>query len=194
MRSAVRPLSEAVKGAACVVLALVAACRADPRGTPPTTTPADFVAPVNVDTAGLPGPVQPVFYRHDVHAGQYKMDCRYCHYAAETSLHPGMPSMRTCMGCHSIVLGDNPEVQKFRDADLTDPNQSIKWVRVHVLPQFVHFPHMRHVKGAGITCQTCHGPVQEMARVYQYSSLQMGWCLDCHKKNKVTRDCTACHY
>jgi hypothetical protein len=180
----------------CAALWLLASCRADPRGSPPTTTPADFVAPVKVDTARLPGPVQPVFYRHDVHAGQYKMDCRYCHYAVEVSSHPGLPTIRTCMGCHIITGGDNPEVQKIRNIDLTtaDPQQSIRWIKVHRLPPFVHFPHMRHVKGAGIACQTCHGPIQLMPRVYQYSSLKMGWCLDCHKQRKVTTDCTACHY
>ena len=188
------PLSGVVKSVACATLALLAACRADPRGTPSTTTPVDFVAPEQVDTAGLRGPVQPVFYRHDVHAGQYKMDCRYCHFAVEVSPHPGMPTLRTCMGCHQVVATQNPEVAKIRDAMFADPPQSIPWVKVHSLPQFVHFPHMRHVKAAGITCQTCHGPIQEMARVYQYSSLKMGWCLDCHRKNRVTIDCTACHY
>jgi len=193
MRTALVPQVRALKAVAWVALAVLA-CRGDSRGIPPTATPAGFVAPANVDTARLPGPVQPVFYRHDVHAGQYKMDCRYCHYAAEVSPNPGMPTMRTCMGCHLIVAGDNPEVLKFRDADQTDPKQAVRWIKVHKLPQFVHLPHIRHVKGAGITCQTCHGPVQEMARVYQYSSLKMGWCLDCHKKNKVSIDCTVCHY
>jgi len=194
MRSLNMPLSQAVTTVACAVVALLSACRADPRGTPPTSTPADFVAPANVDIAGLPGPVQPIFYRHDVHAGQYKLDCRYCHYAVETGPHPGMPTLKTCMGCHSVVAGDNPEVQKFRDLDLSDPKTSVQWVKVHNLPQFVHFPHMRHVKAGGIACQTCHGPIQEMPRVYQYSSLKMGWCLDCHKQHKVSIDCTVCHY
>ncbi len=188
------PLSGAHKSTAVGMLLLLSACRADPRGTPATTTPPGYIAAATVDTAGLRGPVQPIFYRHDVHAGQYKMDCRYCHYAVETSPHPGMPTLRTCMGCHSVVGGDNPEVAKVRDAMFATPPKPLEWVKVHNLPQFVHFPHMRHVKAAGITCQTCHGPVQEMPRVYQYSSLKMGWCLDCHKKNKVTTDCTACHY
>ncbi|MBI4419697.1 MAG: cytochrome c3 family protein [Gemmatimonadetes bacterium] len=187
-------LARAVEVVACgLVLALPGCVGADGQQVA-TTTPPDYVAPVDVDTARLGGPVQPVFYRHDVHAGQYKMDCRYCHYAVEVGPHPGMPTLETCMGCHLITGSGNPEVQKIRDARFADPPQPIEWVKVHNLPPFVHFPHMRHVKAAGITCQTCHGPIQEMARVYQYSSLKMGWCLDCHLKNKVTIDCTACHY
>ena len=153
--------------------------------------PPGYTAAVNVDTAGLKGPVQPIFYRHDVHAGQYRMDCRYCHYAVEESPHPGLPTVQTCMGCHIIAGSGNPEVQKLRDA--SSQKKPPEWVKVHDLPSFVHFPHMRHVKG-GVTCQTCHGPIQEMPRVYQYSSLKMGWCLDCHKQRNVTTDCTACHY
>ena len=188
------PLAKALDLAALAALWLLPACLgADGQEAIPTTTAADYVAPANVDTAGLPGPVQPIFYRHDVHAGQYKMDCRYCHFAAEVSPHPGIPSIYpTCMGCHSIVGGDNPEVEKLRETAMNE--QPVEWIKVHRLPPFVHFPHMRHVKAGGITCQTCHGPVQEMARVYQFSSLKMGWCLDCHKKNEQTTDCTACHY
>jgi Cytochrome c7 and related cytochrome c len=155
--------------------------------------PERFIAPVDVDTVGLPGPVQPIFYRHDVHAGQYEMDCRYCHYAAEVSSSPGLPSLDSCMGCHLLVGGANPEVAKVREA-FTE-RRPIEWVEVHRLPSFVRFPHMRHVvSDAEITCQDCHGEVQRMPQVYQFSSLTMGWCLECHKKEEATTDCTACHY
>lgn len=150
-----------------------------------------FVAPVDVDTTGLRGPVQPIFYRHDVHAGQYQMDCRYCHYAAEVSSSPGLPSLDTCMGCHLFVARDNPEVAKLIEANTN--NQPIQWVEVHKLPPFVHFPHMRHVN-ADVQCQDCHGPVELMPQVYQQYSLKMGWCLECHEQRQVTTDCTACHY
>ena len=150
-----------------------------------------FQAPVDVDTAGLKGPVQPIFFRHDIHAGQYQIDCRYCHYTVEVSQSPGLPAVSACMGCHLVAGSGNPEVQKLRDTFMD--GKTIEWVNVHVLPQFVHFPHMRHIK-AGLECQECHGQVQEMPRVYQFGSLKMGWCLDCHIKNEVTRDCTACHY
>lgn len=150
-----------------------------------------FVAPAVTDTAALPGPRQPVFYRHDVHAGQYQMDCRYCHFAAETSQHPGLPTLSTCMGCHLLAGAALPEVQKVREA--YGNGQRIEWIKVHRLPQFVQFPHMSHVK-ANVACQTCHGPIETMPQVYQFSSLKMGWCLDCHTQRKVSTDCTVCHY
>ncbi len=151
----------------------------------------DFVAPADVDTTALPGPVQPIFYRHDIHAGQYQMDCRYCHYAAEVSSSPGIPSVDTCMGCHLLVGAGNPEVAKVQAAAAA--NEPIPWVEVHTLPPFVHFPHMRHVNAA-IQCQECHGPIERMPQVYQFASLKMGWCLSCHEDNDVTTDCTVCHY
>ena len=155
------------------------------------STGPDYVAPVDVDTAGLDGPAQPVFYRHDIHAGQYQIDCRYCHYAVEVSPHPGLPTVQTCMGCHLIAGAGNPEVQKLRDA--WNQKEPIEWVKVHVLPSYVRFPHMRHVK-AEVSCQTCHGAIEQMPQVFQYAPLKMGWCLDCHKQREVTTDCTACHY
>ena len=150
-----------------------------------------FVAPADVDTNALRGPRQPIFYRHDIHAGQYEMDCRYCHYTAEVSSEPGLPTISTCMGCHSIIGSGNPEVQKLRDA--SSEGRSIEWIRVHDLPDHTHFPHMIHVN-AEVTCQECHGEVQEMVQVFQFAPLKMGWCLDCHIERGVTTDCTACHY
>lgn len=150
-----------------------------------------YVAPVDVDTTALPGPVQPIFYRHDIHAGQYEIDCRFCHYAAEVSSSPGLPSTDSCMSCHLLVGSGNPEVQKLREAAAA--NEPIQWTEVHQMAQFVKFPHMRHVN-ADVTCQECHGPVQEMPQVYQFSSLKMGWCLDCHDQRSVSTDCTVCHY
>ena len=159
-----------------------------------TTT---FVAPEIKDTAALKGPRQPIFFRHDVHAGQYQLDCKYCHYSAEYAMWPGIPSMKTCMGYHLITGSAIPQVQRLRQIALSD--SVVPWIAVYNLPQFVHFPHMRHVAGptvvkAGIKCQTCHGPVERMAQVYEYPPLKMGWCLDCHVKNKVSTDCTACHF
>jgi hypothetical protein len=157
------------------------------------TLPERYIAPVDVDTAGLPGPVQPIFYRHDVHAGQYEMDCRYCHYTAEVSSSPGLPSLDACMGCHLLVGGGNPEVAKVVAA--FSEGRPIEWVEVHKLPPFVHFPHMRHVlSDAEIECQDCHGEVERMPQVYQFASLKMGWCLECHETEEATTDCTACHY
>lgn len=159
-----------------------------------------YQAPVDVDTAGLPGPVQPIFFRHDIHAGQYQLDCQYCHGYADISWNPGLPSTALCMGCHRVVGTTNPEVQKLSEA--ANNNTPIEWAEVHDLRQFVHFPHNRHVAVARIACQTCHGQVERMPQVWQFASLKMGWCLDCHTSSTyandpdrpVTTDCTACHY
>lgn len=152
-----------------------------------------FKAPVDVDTTGLPGPVQPIFYRHDVHAGEYEMDCRYCHFAAEVSPSAGLPTVSTCMGCHILAGAANPEVQKLRD--YWNERRPIEWIEVHRLAPFVRFPHHRHVNSdKEIECQDCHGPVDEMPQVYQYASLKMGWCITCHEQEEASTDCTVCHY
>ncbi len=190
MTGKVWPLAKGIAALALVGPVLYAVLQAV-QAQPTTQQTAPFIAPVDVDTIGLRGPLQPVFYRHDIHAGQYEMDCRYCHYAVEVSSSPGLPSLDTCMGCHLIVGGANPEVAKVREA--FNEGRPIEWVEVHKLPSFVHFPHMRHVK-ADIQCQDCHGEVQRMAKVYQFASLKMGWCLECHRSEGVTTDCTACHY
>jgi hypothetical protein len=167
------------------------------------SAPADttrFEAPVNVDTAGLPGPRQPIFFRHDIHAGQYKIDCQYCHAYVRRSANPGMPSVASCMGCHFIVAATNPEVIKLREAAANQ--QIVEWVEVHPLAQFVRFPHMRHVVNGELECKECHGVVERMPQVYRVSSLKMGWCVGCHVTSEykdhpgrpVTSDCSACHY
>jgi hypothetical protein len=179
-----------VAAAGAGALLLIAVLRPHaPRAQQPRLT--GFAAPVITDTAALPGPRQPVFYRHDVHAGQYQMDCRYCHFAAEVSQHPGLPTLSTCMGCHLLAGAQLAEVQKVREA--YNNRQPIEWIKVHNLPQFVQFPHMRHVK-ANIACQDCHGPIETMPQVYQFASLKMGWCLDCHEQRNASTDCTVCHY
>ena len=183
--------------AAVVVAAVVAAGRAqDPQEGPATVVA--FEAPVDVDTAGLPGPRQPVFFRHDIHSGQYQMECQYCHVNVEVSPKPGIPSMWSCRGCHLIVGTGNPEVEKVREA--FNERRPIEWVEVHKLAPFVHFPHHRHVMAEvqegqeELACETCHGQVDRMPQIYQYASLKMGWCLTCHEQREVTTDCTACHY
>jgi hypothetical protein len=124
-------------------------------------------------------PVQPIKFPHPKHVKGLGMNCLYCHYTANKSMDPGLPAMSTCMGCHlsTYALAKKPEMVKL--AEYWNKQQPIPWVRIHKLPEYVHFPHMRHVN-AGVTCQTCHGQVQEMYQVYQYASLNMGWCLNCH--------------
>ena len=154
-------------------------------------------APVITDTASLAGPRQPIFFRHDIHAGQDQIACLYCHSTVTVSSVPGIPSLQTCYGCHLMIGGSTPsheaEIQKVRDA--WSENKPPEWIRIHALPDFVHFPHMRHIKALGTdACKTCHGDVKAMPQVHQVSSLKMGWCINCHVERKVTRDCSVCHY
>ena len=125
-------------------------------------------------------PVQPINFPHPLHAaGKLNLNCLYCHNAANKSPDPGMPAVSTCMGCHLVVRVDRPEIQKLMKYYAGGRGKPVPWVRIHKVPEYVRFPHFRHVN-AGVTCQTCHGPVQTMNRVYQYSSLNMGWCVKCH--------------
>jgi hypothetical protein len=150
------------------------------------------------DTAGLPGPRQPIFFRHDIHAGQFKIQCQYCHYTVAVSPEPGIPSAQTCMGCHTVIAGSDTasraEIKKLRDA--WTQKQPIEWVRVHFLPRHAHFPHSRHIKALGPNgCQTCHGDVTRMAQVFKANEIgNMGWCVSCHLERNISRDCTVCHY
>ncbi len=150
------------------------------------------------DTAALRGPRQPIFFRHDIHAGQYKIQCQYCHYTVAVSSEPGIPSMQTCMGCHTIIGGTDStakaEIKKLREAFFA--KKPIEWVRIHQLARHAHFPHMRHIKAMGPNaCYTCHGEVSRMPQVFRVNNINnMGFCITCHVERKVTRDCTACHY
>jgi hypothetical protein len=150
------------------------------------------------DTAALPGPRQPIFFRHDIHAGQYQISCQYCHYSVSVANEPGIPSMQTCMGCHLVVGGadsaNQREIAKVREA--WGKKEPVEWVRVHFLARHVHFPHQNHVKAMGPNaCATCHGDVARMPQVFKVNNINnMGWCINCHLARNVKRDCTACHY
>ncbi|PWG06089.1 c-type cytochrome [Polaribacter aquimarinus] len=157
-------------------------------------------------------PIQPIAFSHKIHAGDNKIDCQYCHSSAKHSKTSGIPSVNVCMNCHKNIsevaeetvvdMGDgyilgkeelDLEIAKVYkaagwDADnleYTGKTAPIKWVRVHNLPDFVYFNHSQHVTVAGLKCQKCHGPVEEMEELYQHSPLTMGWCIDCHKETKV---------
>lgn len=156
-----------------------------------------FQAPEISDTGDLRGPRQPIFFRHDVHSGQDQIPCMYCHSSVAVSSEPGIPSLQTCIGCHQVIGGSTPshqaEIRKVLDA--RRDQKAPEWIRIHALPGFVRFPHQRHIKALGTqSCTKCHGDVQRMPQVYQVSSLRMGWCVRCHVENKVSRDCTVCHY
>ena len=156
-----------------------------------------FTQSFSVQLGDARGPVQPINFSHKIHAGKLQMDCKYCHYGAVRSQWANIPPMSTCMGCHKIAMTDRPEIQKLNG--YFERGEEIPWVKVHYLPDHVKFNHKRHVL-AGYACQTCHGPVQEMDRVYQYSSLKMGWCITCHRQNldnpvhPATMDCIICHH
>lgn len=183
-------------GVAATVLAVALATT----GTSDAQQPASSSpAPLTVaDSAALKGPKQPIFFRHDIHAGQLQIQCQYCHYSAAVSSEPGIPSMQTCMGCHQIVAGTDSthrvEIQKLKDAWAS--GKPIEWVRVHAVARHVRFPHMRHVNAMGPNaCATCHGEVARMPQVFKVNNVNnMGWCINCHLERNVTRDCTACHY
>lgn len=139
---------------------------------------------------------QPVKFPHPVHVQTLEMNCLYCHASANKSPDPGLPAMSTCMGCHALVGTEHTEIQKLNE--YWNNKEPVPWIRIHKLPEYVRFPHMRHVD-AGVSCQTCHGDVQNMAQVYQKESLNMGWCVSCHvgQSNppfKARYDCSTCHY
>jgi hypothetical protein len=150
------------------------------------------------DTAKLLGPRQPIFFRHDIHAGQFKIQCQYCHYSVAVSSEPGIPSMQTCMGCHTVIAGSDSshkvEIKKVREA--WSQKKPIEWTRVHFVARHAHFPHMRHIKALGPNaCQTCHGDVTRMPQIYKVNNVNnMGFCITCHEQRNVTRDCAVCHY
>lgn len=145
-------------------------------------------------------PVQPIKFSHQLHAGINKIDCQYCHSGAFTSKNASIPSLNVCMNCHNYVTASekydgktSPEIMKIYHA--LDYNEEtkvygketkpIEWIRIHNLPDLAYFNHSQHVAVAGIECQKCHGPIQTMAEVYQYSPLTMKWCINCHKETEV---------
>jgi len=150
------------------------------------------------DSAALKGPRQPIFFRHDIHAGQFKINCQYCHYSVSVSSEPGIPSMGTCMNCHLVIGGTDStaqrEIAKVRDS--YNNKQPVEWTRVHFLARHAHFPHMRHIKAMGPNaCATCHGDVARMPQVFKVNNVNnMGFCINCHLQRNVSRDCSVCHY
>jgi len=177
-------------------------------------------------------PDQPIAFSHRLHAGELAIGCLYCHFGAEKSRYAGIPAASTCMNCHRFVtapwgavraeeakaakegrkpqpvvspelaklykhLGLGPDAKPERGLQPTP----IAWVRVHRLPDFVYFDHRPHVL-AGVACQVCHGPVESMERLRQWSDLSMGWCVSCHrnaaaytqKAARARTDCSTCHF
>ncbi|MDR5589361.1 c-type cytochrome [Christiangramia sp. SM2212] len=164
-----------------------------------------FLMQVGVDKGYQP--IQPIHYSHRIHAGDNEIECKYCHSSARTSKHSGIPSLNVCMNCHKAIGEVAPEtateeyskefydkeIQKLYAAAGWDPasrtysgeEKPVKWVRIHNLPDFAYFNHSQHVSVAGIECQKCHGPIEEMEIVYQNAPLTMGWCINCHRETNI---------
>lgn len=122
---------------------------------------------------------QPVPFYHAHHVGSMGIDCRYCHTGVEKSAVAGIPPTKTCMNCHSLVWNQAPTLEPVRESWRT--GQSIEWVKVHDLPDFVYFNHSAHIN-KGVGCSTCHGRVDQMPFIWQEQSLLMEWCLGCHRQ------------
>lgn len=132
-------------------------------------------------------PKQPISFSHKLHAGEYKIDCNYCHTGVNRGKSAHIPSANICMNCHGVIKKESPEIQKIYTS--IENNQPIEWVRVHNLPDLAYFNHAQHVNVGGLECQNCHGEVEKMEVIQQRSSLTMGWCIDCHRKTDVnTKD------
>lgn len=157
-------------------------------------------------------PKQPIAFPHKIHAGDNQIPCLYCHSAARTSRHAGIPSASVCMNCHSLLEKQTVEIEKLKE--FVQQQRPVAWVKVHNLPDFVYFNHSQHVL-SGVACQRCHGPVEKMEKIEQFSPLTMGWCLQCHREHAkipvaeferasaslaqrqkpvAGLDCASCHY
>ncbi len=123
-------------------------------------------------------PEQPILFSHKIHTGDNKIPCLYCHSGAERSRHATVPALNVCMNCHLVVKTESPLIQQVQKA--YEEKKPIAWVRVHELPDYVYFPHKRHV-AAGVACEACHGDIASMSRVEQKGALTMGWCMECHR-------------
>lgn len=126
-------------------------------------------------------PTQPVPFSHELHVGQLGLDCRYCHTQVFDSPHANIPTAQTCMNCHdptkANVKGDSPALEPLRESWRS--GRPVEWNRVHKLPEYAYFNHAIHVN-RGVSCESCHGPINEMSVVYEAEPLSMGWCLKCH--------------
>ncbi|SNR40408.1 cytochrome c3 family protein [Hymenobacter mucosus] len=128
-------------------------------------------------------PTQPIAFSHKLHAGEHQINCAYCHTSVYKSKSANIPSANICMNCHSQIKTESPEIKKIYRA--IERKQPIQWVRIHNLPDLAYFNHSQHTQVGGLECQTCHGPIQNMEVVYQYSPLTMGWCINCHRETPL---------
>ncbi len=137
-------------------------------------------------------PDQPIAFSHRIHVSKVGLQCTFCHRYADKSAFAGVPSVQRCMSCHKAVAVDRPEVRKL--SEYWEEKEPIPWNRVYRIRKrkYVYFTHKRHVK-AGIECSNCHGEVGVMDKVRKVHSLEMGWCITCHKSRSAPIDCLTCH-
>ncbi len=132
-------------------------------------------------------PDQPVWFSHKVHADQNQIDCKYCHFTADKSMHAGIPPVETCMNCHAQIKQGKKtgtkEIDKIYSA--FENNEPIEWVKVYNLPDHVYFNHAQHVNVGKLDCAQCHGEVEKMDQIIQIPDLSMGWCIECHRTESV---------
>ena len=128
-------------------------------------------------------PEQPIKFSHKLHAGQYQINCNYCHTGVYEGKGANVPSANICMNCHNAIKRESPEIQKIYKA--LEKDEPIQWVRVHNLPDLAYFNHSQHTNVGGLECKNCHGEIEKMEVVEQRSSLTMGWCIDCHRQTDV---------
>jgi len=128
-------------------------------------------------------PEQPIKFSHKLHAGEYQINCNYCHTGVYEGKGANVPSANICMNCHNAIKRESPEIQKIYRA--LEKDEPIQWVRVHNLPDLAYFNHSQHTNVGGLECKSCHGEIEKMEVVEQRSSLTMGWCIDCHRQTDV---------
>lgn len=147
--------------------------------------------PVVGDALTAPlGPQQPIDFPHPVHLAA-GITCRHCHQYTEVSPVASIMPAERCMQCHTVVAADRPSIQTLRG--YYERGEEIPWVRVYNIPGFVYFSHRMHIQ-AGVSCESCHGNLQEQARTYQANTLNMGFCLSCHRtNNQAPTECYTCH-
>ena len=187
-----RPARTALRSALVVflgsgVFAIFGAQEQEPDAPATPVTPLTGDAPTG---AAADPTAQPIAFSHAHHVGAIGIDCQFCHAYARRGPVAGIPSVQRCVGCHRVVLNEQPEILKV--LEYWENEEPIPWVRVHDLPDHVRFTHKPHIR-AGVDCADCHGNVEEMQAAVQVESLSMGWCLSCHEARDATRDCLACH-
>ena len=133
---------------------------------------------------------QPIAFPHTVHAGRLGLACDFCHESVATSRHAGVPAVGKCLSCHETIAADRPEIIKLKQ--YPERKEDIHWKQIHALPDFIYFSHKRHVR-AELSCAACHGQVEAMTVVKPVRSLQMGWCVSCHRTTGAPLDCATCH-